>query len=249
VQVILQHHNQQFQAQLNEAIDISLSFGPGGDNPEAFGILVCEVSPIVVGDFTGSVAKGSGANCDIIRFCAHGNTTHTECFGHITAEHQSVAVCIEAGFYTADLITVAFEEVDGQAVIGTSIACQLPQQAAQAIVIRSLPNTDDKRQRVWSGHNPPYFTPEAMALLVEKGYSHLLTDLPSVDPEVDGGALTAHHVWWNVPAAPRTQASITELIFVPNHVADGLYLLNLQFPKIMSDAAPSRPQLYSLHAV
>jgi arylformamidase len=52
-----------------------------------------------------------------------------------------------------------------------------------------------------------------------------------------------------VPAAPRTQASITELIFVPNHVADGLYLLNLQFPKIMSDAAPSRPQLYSLHAV
>jgi hypothetical protein len=88
-----------------------------------------------------------------------------------------------------------------------------------------------------------------MALLVEKGYSHLLTDLPSVDPEVDGGALTAHHVWWNVPAAPRTQASITELIFVPNHVADGLYLLNLQFPKIMSDAAPSRPQLYSLHAV
>jgi len=246
VQVIVAHHKQQYQAQLSQGIDISLSFGPGGNNPEAFGIPVCDISPIVVGDFTGSVAKGSGANCDIIRFCAHGNTTHTECFGHITAEHESVTDCIKVGFYLADVVSVPLEELQGNAVIGASIAEYLPEQSAQAIVIRSLPNHEDKCSRVWSGNNPPYFTPETMAILVAKGYTHLLTDLPSVDPEVDGGALTAHHVWWNVPAAPRKEASITELIYVPNTVVDGLYLLDLQFPKIMSDASPSRPQLYPL---
>jgi hypothetical protein len=41
-------------------------------------------------------------------------------------------------------------------------------------------------------------------------------------------------------------ASITELIVVPEMLQDGLYLLNLQFAPIESDAAPSRPIVYSL---
>ncbi len=33
------------------------------------------------------------------------------------------------------------------------------------------------------------------------------------------------------------------MIFVPNEVRDGCYLLDLQVPAFMSDAAPSRPSL------
>jgi hypothetical protein len=40
--------------------------------------------------------------------------------------------------------------------------------------------------------------------------------------------------------------TITEMIYVRDEVADGLYLLNLQIAPFVSDAAPSRPLLYPL---
>lgn len=75
---------------------------------------------------------------------------------------------------------------------------------------------------------------------------HLLIDLPSVDKEHDGGKLTAHKTFWNYPKAPRKEATITEMIFVPNAVKDGLYLLNLQVAPFENDASPSRPVIYPL---
>ena len=41
-------------------------------------------------------------------------------------------------------------------------------------------------------------------------------------------------------------ALVTELAYVPDSVADGLYLLDLQVPAFGADAAPSRPVLYPL---
>ena len=40
--------------------------------------------------------------------------------------------------------------------------------------------------------------------------------------------------------------TITELIYIPNEVIDGEYLLNLQFMPIENDAAPSRPILFKI---
>jgi arylformamidase len=42
------------------------------------------------------------------------------------------------------------------------------------------------------------------------------------------------------------QATITELIFIPDEVPNGLYLLNLQVAPMENDAAPSRPVLFHL---
>jgi hypothetical protein len=36
------------------------------------------------------------------------------------------------------------------------------------------------------------------------------------------------------------------MIFVPNEVADGIYLLNLQIASFENDASPSKPILYSI---
>ena len=83
-----------------------------------------------------------------------------------------------------------------------------------------------------------------MQLIVDRGVQHLLIDLPSVDPEEDAGALAAHHVFWQYPNATRTQATITELILVPDSVPDGRYLLDLNAAAFDADAAPSRPMLY-----
>jgi hypothetical protein len=58
--------------------------------------------------------------------------------------------------------------------------------------------------------------------------------------------MAAHKAWWCYPEQPRFDASITELIYVPEEIPDGFYLLNLQVAPVESDAAPSRPVLYSL---
>ena len=44
--------------------------------------------------------------------------------------------------------------------------------------------------------------------------------------------------------AARPQATITELAFIAPMVRDGWYLLDLQVPAFLTDAAPSRPLLY-----
>jgi hypothetical protein len=76
--------------------------------------------------------------------------------------------------------------------------------------------------------------------------------LPSVDREEDQGKLLAHKAFWNVkntqelnPDA-RLSCTITELIFVPDAIQDGTYLLNLQIASFENDASPSKPVLYAL---
>jgi hypothetical protein len=116
----------------------------------------------------------------------------------------------------------------------------------EALIIRTKPNDHSKTNRQYSGTNFPYLTLGAMQRIVDAGVQHLLIDLPSVDREEDGGALAAHHLFWNVPAEPNFQKTITELIYVPNEIADGTYLLNLQVSNFANDAAPSRPMLFDL---
>ena len=66
------------------------------------------------------------------------------------------------------------------------------------------------------------------------------------DKEADGGVLASHHAFWSHPENTRLDCSITELIFVPDEVKDGSYLLNLSFAPLDNDASPSRPTLYKI---
>ena len=67
-----------------------------------------------------------------------------------------------------------------------------------------------------------------------------------MDKEDDGGLLQAHHRYWQYPENTRLNATITELIYVPESVADGFYLLNLQIASFENDASPSKPLLFKL---
>jgi hypothetical protein len=60
-------------------------------------------------------------------------------------------------------------------------------------------------------------------MIVNLGYEHVMIDTPSVDREVDEGKLACHHIFWDYPDNPQTHRSITELIYVPDSVKDGLY--------------------------
>ncbi len=123
---------------------------------------------------------------------------------------------------------------------------------SKALIVRTLPNSDDKLTAEYGEANiPPYFTADAMRLIVEQGFTHLLCDLPSIDRIYDEGKLINHRLFWiveegsfEVGPETRMNATITEFIYVPNEVADGEYLLNLQIAPFDTDCAPSRPVLF-----
>ena len=90
-----------------------------------------------------------------------------------------------------------------------------------------------------------------MHWIVERNVTSLVVDLPSLDRADDGGELAAHRQYWGLPPASqdpreagRGAALVTELAWVDQRIADGLYLLDLHVPSFASDAAPSRPVLY-----
>jgi len=119
------------------------------------------------------------------------------------------------------------------------------ERPCEALVLRTLPNDPGRSSKDWSGSNPCYLQSSACAWLRSIGVKHLLLDLPSVDREEDGGVLAAHHAFWDHPATVDLERTITELIQVPAEVRDGEFLLELQLPHFMNDAAPSRPVLYA----
>ena len=71
--------------------------------------------------------------------------------------------------------------------------------------------------------------------------------MPSIDKEQDGGELEAHHAFWNYPNKVELEKTITELIYVPNEINDGTYILNLQIAPFENDASPSKPILYKVY--
>ena len=258
MQAVFDKLGKRWTANLDVCWDLSVSTGPQGDNPSAFYIDAAKFEPIRVGGFVGSVAEGGSANCEILTLCAHGNGTHTECVGHITSEKVALGDVLKQFWFDAQVVSV---DISGVGFVRLADVKAWSLLGTAALVVRSLPNPLDKRQAVWSGNDAPYFEPEALSFLRDQGIKHLLTDFPSVDPEEDEGRLSAHHEWWGVPqrvtggnvlgvsaAHPRYSATITELIYVPEGVEDGLYLLNLQVPNLRTDAVPSRPVLYACTA-
>ena len=203
---------------------------------------------MVAGDFVGSTEEGGLLNFKNIKLNPHGNGTHTECVGHIAREPYYLSDCLKRFHFSSRLISIYPRKQDnGDRVIEREqLAEVLRPGEVEAVVLRTLPNDEHKLSRNYSGTNPPYLAAEAAQLLVDYGVEHLLLDLPSVDREEDGGALAAHRAFWQYPYATRGQATITEMIFVPDDVKDGLYLLLHQITSIVLDASPSKPVLYML---
>ena len=209
-----------------------------------------EAKPVRVGNFLGSVAEGGSVNHSEVRFTPHGTGTHTECYGHISADPEATLDRCFLGFkYRGCLLSIEPEKRGEDSVVTRALvqAALMGKTAVEALVIRTVPNTEHKRTQDYSGTNPPYLEENLATYLVELGVQHLLVDLPSVDKEVDGGALAFHRQFWQVdgPLPLRKTATITELIYVPSSVKDGLYDVYIAPALWKLDAAPSRIWLES----
>ncbi len=250
----IQHQNQEFKVDLSKPIDISIPLTNTDENPIAWYIEKPKIEPVVFGDWIGKVSEGkSSTNFNNIFFNPHGHGTHTECLGHITRNFYSINQNLKTFFFTSELITLRpYTQGEDQIITKIQIMAALEGKTPEAIVIRTLPNDGDKMSRKYSNTNPPYLHEDAARFIRESGIKHLLIDLPSVDKEHDEGKLLAHKAFWNVTNVNELnddallEATITEMIFVPNEVKDGSYLLNLQIAAFENDASPSKPILYEM---
>lgn len=251
---------------LTSPIDISIPLRFHGPQPNAFGVERAAAKACEFGRLIGDTRRGGSCNFEQLTLIPHCNGTHTECVGHITNVRISIRECLTDVMVPARLVTVepvpASDSGESYAVpfagddlviTRRSLEGTFPPNSVAALVVRSLPNDERKLTRVYGGTAVPFFTNEAIELIVANGVRHLLVDLPSIDRLSDEGKLSNHRIFWNIEqgsydlnASARKNCTVTELTYVPNAVADGEYLLNLQIAPFESDASPSRPLLFRI---
>lgn len=237
----------QVEVDLSKPLDISIPLTASVENPIAWYLDKPTIEPVKDGDWIAKVSEGASVNFNTIVFNPHAHGTHTECIGHITSEFHSINETLKTFFFLGEVITVEPEIQGVDTVISENqIKTLLKGKSPEALIIRTLPNTDSKKQKKYSNTNWTYLSEAAANYIKEIGIQHLLIDTPSVDREKDEGKLLAHKAFWNYPSKPRLEATITEFIYVEETVNDGSYLLNLQIAPFHNDASPSKPILYKL---
>ena len=245
--------SRKYAADLARGISLAIPLRFEGVQPNFFGAPAAASTAVSSGAWQGDTRKGGSCNVSEYRFVPHCNGTHTECIGHIVDEPVSVNDQLPGTLLPATLVSIkpTDEAIDATAMQATLLRHSIG-AFHKALILRTLPNGEDKLARRYEGPMPaPYLSTDAMRILVNAGVEHLLVDLPSLDPAQDEGRMYAHRVFWTMPEkshrladARRPGGTITELIYVPESVHDGYYLLDLQIPAFMTDAAPSRPIIY-----
>jgi len=245
------HHGRAFRVDLSRPLDLSFPLHAGAAQVRAWWVGPVRMEPVRNGDVEYAVRSGAPVNFRDVHFNPHGHGTHTESVGHIAPEVYPVGDQLKRFFFTAQLISIRPEErrapdaKTDHVITLEQLRSAVNERPPEALILRTLPQADNG-ERDWSGTNPTYLQSTATAWLRSIGVKHLLLDLPSVDREEDGGVLAAHHAFWDFPNTIDRERTITELLNIPSGVRDGDYLLELQLPHFMNDAAPSRPVLYAL---
>jgi kynurenine formamidase len=255
---------------LKNPLDISVPLNFNGEQPNVYDAEKAVSKAVELGSFIGDTRRGGSCNFEQLKFIPHCNGTHTECIGHISNERIAINDVLKDAFIPSVLITIEPENAEGSpdtydpdkeeedkliTLYNLREALkEFDKKFAQALIIRTLPNDESKKNRRYMDNPPPFFSLEAMNYINELGVKHLLVDIPSVDRAFDEGKLSAHHIYWNVKQGSHdidkknfSLNTITEMIYVPGEIKDGYYLLNLQVAAFQSDASPSRPLLYKLN--
>ena len=264
MKAFLKIEGKNLEVDFSKGQDISISLLFNGSQPNTYNVEKAISKPYSDGQFIGDTRSGGPCNFETYRITPHCNGTHTECIGHITKERVSILNSLKEEIILATLITVFPEKskenyrppLNSEDLVITKEQLEKKlkntnSKYLEALVIRTSPNTNDKKGRDYTQNPSAFFSIESMNYIVSLGVKHLLVDMPSVDRLFDDGILSAHNIFWetkekalNINAKYKT---ITEMIFVSNEIKDGKYLLNLQLAPFSADAAPSRPILYKIN--
>ncbi len=269
MEILVRIAGRTYRAESSAPIDISIPLRFDGRQPGTYGVPRASARAYEDGRFVGDTRRGGSCNFEEYRLVPHCNGTHTECVGHIAHERIAIHTTLQTSLMPATLVTVTPAETsatgesyrpdkkpEDHLITAKDLHHALresPPEFLEALVIRTLPNDEGKKSRDYRLVQPPFFSLEAMEYLVSLNIRHLLVDTPSVDRLLDEGLLSVHRIFWAVPQGSfdidpenHSPKTITEMIFVPDEIRDGPYLLELQIPPFVADAAPSRPVLYPI---
>ncbi|NNE27319.1 MAG: cyclase family protein [Saprospiraceae bacterium] len=246
MEIIFKWDEKYFEADLSKPLDISIPL-ENENAPIAFGAPPFKAEPFQAGEFIGSLEAGAPVNFYNLHINPHGNGTHTESVRHIDPRGLTINQTLKKFHFIAQVISIQPTVLDnGDRLISMESLSEKIHPKVEALIIRTLPNDEDKKTRNYTGTNPCYISPDVIAMLNKTCVTHLLIDTPSVDREEDGGRLSAHKTFWGIKDAISLNKTITEMVYVDNTVQDGLFLLNIQLPSVESDAAPSKPVLFKI---
>ncbi len=259
------HNDRKYSLDTSKFIDLSIPYNFNGPQPNFYDVEPGKLKSLVAGDQSWSVAEGAGCNVPEINMNIHCTGTHTECVGHLLEKDSDVSACLENFLMSAILITINPQPFgdcpdryhaaveDDESVISTDRFFREYKQwfmaEPDALIIRTDPNPEKKKFTKYSDQPAPFFTNGAISMICDTTIKHLVVDLPSVDRFADNGILGNHRIFWGDghnpkgEVNPESEKTITELAYIPNHVEDGFYFLNIQIPHFLCDAAPSRPLL------
>lgn len=244
--------------------DISIPLDFNGEQPNTYGVKKASSEPYRDNQFIGDTREGGSCNFETHIFTPHCNGTHTECIGHITKARVDILSSLNEEVFLSTLISITPKKTDEHYIPSLNPSDllitkkDLEQHLIDAnplflkgLIIRTLPNYDSKKNRDYMKYPSAFFSIEAIKYIVSLGIDHLLVDTPSVDRLFDDGKLSAHNLFWETKGKEinmqSTNKTITEMVYVPTCLEDGTYLVNLQIPPFISDAAPSRPILYKIN--
>ena len=249
-----------------EGVSIAIPLEFNGPQANAWDVGRATAIATEAGDLVGDTRRGGSCNFETYTLIPHCNGTHTECVGHITLDRISVSECLKESLMSAVLVSVEPQSADSVdesltdmsaptdfIITAVSVRKSLAawtSDGPSAIVIRTLPNDDSKKTRLYNDDSAPYFSIDCIELLNELGIRHIVCDLPSIDRMNDGGILINHKRFWGIetnsdrPDERAIGKTLTELAYIPDSLEDGIYVLDLQIPDFVADAAPSRPILY-----
>ncbi len=238
--VQFEHDSRNYRFDIDKYYDLTIAINKSG-NVNCYYLDPPHFAYFESAGFSGNLNAGGSVNCERISLYPHASGTHTECALHVVKVDFDMRDIEIPVFQLCRLMTVIPEKRDGDEVITMESVSHINvPDICEAIIVRTLPNTVEKLHKNYSDTNPVFFDPEVLNHLKLMGYRHILTDLPSVDKESDEGRLAAHKKWFLLDGVAEKNRTITELIYIRNEVEDGLYVLNMQVPKIETDAVPSK---------
>lgn len=250
--ITLEHQGRTYLCDLSRPIHISHIINQGDKNPRCFYAPLAAFDPVIYDGKPISTSAGAPVNFYNITINPHGTTTHTETISHISNEWIPIEGVFSKYHFMAHLCTIALTNgLKGDVCIDREdLEAIKTCMDIEVLIIRTLPNDNDKSSKDYSGKNPPYFTERAMKFIAESQVKHLIIDLPSVDKEEDGGALLAHKIYWHIDNNnPKKYKTISELAYIPSVYPDGLYLCHFGIMRLSLDVSPSNITLYPVRSV
>jgi kynurenine formamidase len=237
-----------YNFKLNDPVDLTIPFLNNASGPNCFHAPKFATSPLVSGNFIGSRDAGSPVNFYDVKINPHGNGTHTECVGHISDEKIYIKDVNPIGLHFSQLISVTpTKKENGDLVITKKHFEDIDfTQNIKCLLLRTLPNKEEKLTKNYSNTNPPYLESNAIEFINSLAIDHFILDLPSIDKELDGGAMLSHKTFWSYNEVIDKKKTITEMVFIPNKVKDGLFLCSINAIPFELDAAPSKVLIYPL---